>query len=153
MCTTPVKTGVGYPQLSAIMDCHQVAKRAGGYIISDGGIKVPGDIAKAFGAGADFVMLGSMFAAHFECNGEIITDLDGKSFMRFYGMSSTKAMIKNYGGVNSYRTDEGRIELIPFKGDLRDTIKDIFGSLRSTCTYVGAENIEELHKKVSFVVV
>jgi GMP reductase len=153
VCTTTTKTGIGCPQLSAVLECSVAAKLAGGHIISDGGIKVPGDIAKAIGAGADFVMLGSMLAGHLECNGEIITDNDGKSFMKFYGMSSRKAMMKHFGGVNSYRTEEGRIELIPFKGPVKDTIKDIFGSLRSTCTYVGVDNLGELYNNTQFIIV
>jgi GMP reductase len=152
VCTTSVKTGVGYPQLSVILECKEAAKSCGGYIISDGGIKNPGDIAKAFSAGADFVMLGSMLAGHVECNGKIITD-NGEMYMKFYGMSSKKAMIKYSGGVSDYRTDEGKSTLIKFKGPLEHTIKDILGSLRSTCSYVGSKNLQELYNNTMFIVI
>lgn len=152
VCTTTDKTGVGYPQLSALLDCKEAAENAGGYIISDGGIKSPSDIAKAFVAGADFVMLGSILSGHTECDGEIIYREDG-SFMEFYGMSSTKAMNKHNGGVKNYRTGEGKCVLVPFKGPVRDTIQDIYGSLRSTCTYVNATSLDELYYKGDFILI
>jgi len=152
VCTTSTKTGVGYPQLSSILECKEAANSAGGYIMSDGGIKDPGDIAKAFGAGADFVMLGSMLAAHLECDGKIILE-NGDVYMKFHGMSSSDAMKKHSGGVSDYLTAEGKTTLIKFKGPLKDTIKDILGSLRSTCTYVGAENLRDLYNNVEFIVI
>ena len=152
VCTTTSKTGIGYPQFSAVLECADAAKSNGGHIISDGGIKVPSDIAKALSAGADFVMLGSMLAGHFECNGKIISK-DGYQYMVFYGMSSAQAMKKHSGGINSYRATEGKEILIPIKGNVEETLQDIFGSLRSTCTYVGAENLTELYNNTKFIVV
>jgi len=152
VCTTSVKTGIGYPQLSVILDSCEAAKNAGGYIISDGGIKVPGDISKAFAAGADFVMLGSILSGHQECDGELIYQ-NGSHFMKFHGMSSRDAMIKHCGEVNNYRTDEGKTILVPYKGDVKHTINDIFGSLRSTCTYINAGDISEIYENSTFIVV
>jgi GMP reductase len=152
VCTTSTKTGIGCPQLSVILDSYEAAKNAGGYIISDGGIKVPGDIAKAFAAGADFVMLGSILSGHFECDGQIIQKEDGL-YMKFYGMSSRDAMIKHFGSINSYRTDEGKTILVPIKGQVKDTISDIFGSLRSTCTYINADSISQIYENSTFIIV
>lgn len=150
VCTTRVKTGVGYPQLSAIIECADAAHGIGGQIICDGGCTTPGDIAKAFGAGADFVMLGGMFAGHTESGGEII-ERDGKKFKLFYGMSSVTAMKKHAGGVAEYRASEGKTVEVPFKGDVEDTIQDILGGVRSTCTYVGASKLKELTKRTTFI--
>ncbi|GJM06736.1 MAG: GMP reductase [marine bacterium B5-7] len=150
VCTTRKKTGVGYPQLSAIIECADAAHGLGGHVCADGGCTVPGDIAKAFAAGADFVMLGGMFAGHDECNGEII-DVNGKSFKRFYGMSSTEAMEKHHGKVADYRSSEGRSIDMPYRGPVEDTVLDILGGLRSTCTYVGASRLKELSKRTTFV--
>jgi GMP reductase len=150
VCTTRVKTGVGYPQLSAIIECADAAHGLGGQIISDGGCSSPGDIAKAFGAGADFVMLGGMLAGHTESGGELI-ERDGKPFKQFYGMSSTTAMEKHVGGVAEYRASEGKVVEVPFKGDVETTINDILGGLRSTCTYVGAQRLKELTKRTTFI--
>jgi len=150
VCTTRVKTGVGYPQLSAIIECADAAHGLGGQIISDGGCKVPGDVAKAFGANADFVMLGGMLAGHKESGGEIIEE-NGKKFKAFYGMSSETAMNKHSGGVANYRASEGKTVKIPFKGNVENTIIDILGGLRSTCTYVGARRLKELTKRTTFI--
>jgi GMP reductase len=150
VCTTRVKTGVGYPQLSAIIECADAAHGLGGQIISDGGCTTPGDIAKAFGAGADFVMLGGMLAGHNESGGEIM-ELNGKKFKQFYGMSSETAMQKHVGGVAEYRASEGKTVQVPFKGDVENTIQDILGGLRSTCTYVGASRLKELTKRTTFI--
>lgn len=150
VCTTRVKTGVGYPQLSAIIECADAAHGLGGQIISDGGCTTPGDIAKAFGAGADFVMLGGMLAGHDESGGELI-EIDGKSFSRFYGMSSSTAMGKYVGGVAEYRASEGKTVQVPYRGKVEDTLQDILGGLRSTCTYVGASRLKELTKRTTFI--
>lgn len=150
VCTTRVKTGVGYPQLSAVIECADAAHGLGGQIISDGGCKVPGDIAKAFGAGADFVMLGGMLAGHDESGGEMI-EVDGKWYRQFYGMSSKTAMTKYAGGVANYRTSEGKTVKILYKGSVEGTVLDILGSLRSTCTYVGARRLKELTKRTTFI--
>jgi GMP reductase len=150
VCTTRVKTGVGYPQLSAVIECADAAHGLGGQIISDGGCKIPGDIAKAFGGGADFVMLGGMLAGHDESGGETITE-DGKQFKSFYGMSSETAMNKHAGGIAEYRASEGKTVKIPYRGAVNTTIQDILGSLRSTCTYVGARRLKELTKRTTFI--
>lgn len=150
VCTTRIKTGVGYPQLSAIIECADAAHGLGGHIISDGGCKIPGDVAKAFGGGADFVMLGGMFAGHDESGGELITE-NGKTFRLFYGMSSQTAMDKHSGGVAEYRASEGKTVKVPYKGPVADTVKDILGGVRSTCTYVGASKLKELSKRTTFI--
>lgn len=150
VCTTRVKTGVGYPQLSAIIECADAAHGLGGQIIGDGGCKVPGDVAKAFGGGADFVMLGGMFAGHDESGGELITE-NGKTFRLFYGMSSQTAMDKHSGGVAEYRASEGKTVKVPYKGPVSETVKDILGGVRSTCTYVGASKLKELSKRTTFI--
>ena len=150
VCTTRIKTGVGYPQLSAIIECADAAHGLGGHIISDGGCKIPGDVAKAFGGGADFVMLGGMFAGHDESGGEIIEE-NGKKFRLFYGMSSQTAMDKHSGGVAEYRASEGKTVKVPYKGPVADTVKDILGGVRSTCTYVGASELRELSKRTTFI--
>lgn len=150
VCTTRVKTGVGYPQLSAIIECADAAHGLGGHIIGDGGCKVPGDVAKAFGGGADFVMLGGMLAGHDESGGEMV-DENGKKYKLFYGMSSKTAMDKHSGGVAEYRSSEGKTVKVPYKGKVEETVKDILGGVRSTCTYVGAAKLKELSKRTTFI--
>ena len=150
VCTTRVKTGVGYPQLSAEIECADAAHGLGGQIVSDGGCSVPGDIAKAFGGGADFVMLGGMLAAHDECEGTLVEE-QGEQFMLFYGMSSESAMKRHVGGVAQYRAAEGKTVRLPLRGPVAETVKDILGGLRSACTYVGAERLKELTKRTTFI--
>ncbi|OUR91831.1 GMP reductase [Flavobacteriales bacterium 34_180_T64] len=150
VCTTRIKTGVGYPQLSAIIECADAAHGLGGQIISDGGCVTPGDVAKAFGAGADFVMLGGMLAGHDESGGELV-ERNGEPFKQFYGMSSTTAMEKHVGGVAEYRASEGKVVEVPYRGQVITTIQDILGGLRSTCTYVGAQRLKELTKRTTFI--
>ena len=150
VCTTRIKTGVGYPQLSAIIECADAAHGLGGHIISDGGCKIPGDVVKAFGGGADFVMLGGMFAGHDESGGEIVEE-NGKKFRLFYGMSSQTAMDKHSGGVAEYRASEGKTVKVNYKGAVSETVKDILGGVRSTCTYVGASQLRELSKRTTFI--
>ncbi|XP_039594097.1 GMP reductase 1 isoform X2 [Erpetoichthys calabaricus] len=150
VCTTRIKTGVGYPQLSAVIECADSAHGLKGHIISDGGCCCPGDVAKAFGAGADFVMLGGMLAGHDQSAGEVI-EKNGKKVKLFYGMSSDTAMKKYVGGVAEYRASEGRTVEVPYKGDVEDTIRDILGGLRSTCTYVGAAKLKELSRRTTFI--
>lgn len=150
VCTTRVKTGVGYPQLSAIIECADAAHGLGGQIVSDGGCKIPGDIAKAFGGGADFVMLGGMLAGHTESGGETV-EINGEKYKKFYGMSSETAMNKHVGGVANYRASEGKTVKIPYRGTVENTVQDILGSLRSTCTYVGANRLKELTKRTTFI--
>ena len=146
VCTTRKITGVGFPQLSATIECADAAHGLGGHIITDGGCQVPGDIAKSFGAGADFVMLGGMFAGHDECEGEVE---NGK--MSFYGMSSEDAQLKHYGKKASHRASEGKKVYILHKGSVRTTVEEILGGLRSACTYAGAKTLKDLPKCTTFV--
>jgi GMP reductase len=172
VCTTRIKTGVGYPQLSAIIECADAAHGLGGHIIADGGCSSSGDVAKAFGAGADFVMLGGMLAGHDEGGGDVITKhyetteleyevidhltkhkhkTEQKQFVKFYGMSSKAANDKHFGGLKEYRSSEGREVLVPYRGKVKDTVQDILGGLRSTCTYAGAKRLKQLSKCTTFV--
>lgn len=151
VCTTRMKTGVGMPQLSAILECADAAHGVGGHIISDGGITCPGDMAKAFGAGADFVMMGGQFAGHDQNPGELIEEANGKKFKMFYGMSSDKAQEIHFGKMNTYRSSEGRVLKIPYKGDLNATVLDFLGGLRSACTYINASCIKHMPKCTTFV--
>ena len=168
VCTTRIKTGVGYPQLSAIMECADAAHGLGGHIIADGGCSSSGDVAKAFGGGADFVMLGGMLAGHDEGGGEIIektyiTNEQApatsagigkkvqKQFVQFYGMSSDTANKKHFGGLKDYRSSEGRTVSIPYKGEVANTVQDILGGIRSACTYAGARKLKDLSKCTTFV--
>lgn len=178
VCTTRLVTGVGYPQLSAIIECADAAHGLGGHIIADGGCTCPGDVAKAFAAGADFVMLGSLLSGTNQGGGEIVTRLyetdelqarqrtlaDGqtewtwtgrkvqeKKFVQFYGMSSDTANNKHFGGLKDYRSSEGRTVLVPYKGEVLETVQDILGGLRSTCTYAGAKTLKQLSKCTTFV--
>lgn len=151
-CTTRKIAGVGYPQLSAIMECADAAHGLNGHILADGGCTCPGDVAKAFGANSDFVMLGGMLAGHDECDGEIYYDeWEGNHTMTFYGMSSETAMEKHYGEVASHRASEGKTVCVDYKGSVEKTIQEILGGLRSACTYVGARTIKQLPKCTTFV--
>jgi GMP reductase len=165
VCTTRIQTGVGYPQLSAVIECADAAHGLGGHIIADGGCTTPGDVAKAFAAGADFVMLGGMLAGHDEGGGELVnrwykkdyTGADGKpivevkQFVQFYGMSSKSANDKHFGGLKDYRSSEGRTVLVPYRGSAAATVQEILGGVRSTCTYVGANTIKQLPKCATFI--
>ena len=146
VCTTRIKTGVGYPQLSAVMECADAAHGLDGHIIADGGCNNSGDIAKAFAGGADFVMIGGMLAGHDECDGEI---KDGK--MKFYGMSSNTAMDRHKVSHREYRGEEGKTVEVDYKGPVEDTIVDILSGVRSACTYVGAKKLKTLSKCSTFV--
>ena len=151
VCTTRKMTGIGYPQLSATIECADAAHGLGGHIITDGGCTVVGDIAKAFGAGADFVMLGGMLAGHKECEGELLGNLNEEGVMEFYGMSSEEAQIKYYGEKESYKASEGKKVQVPYRGNVKDTMDEILGGLRSACTYAGAKTIKSLPKCTTFV--
>tara|TARA_B100000035_G_scaffold3716_1_gene3304 strand:+ start:1945 stop:3078 length:1134 start_codon:yes stop_codon:yes gene_type:complete len=164
VCTTRIQTGVGYPQLSAVIECADAAHGLGGHIIADGGCTTPGDVAKAFAAGADFVMLGGMLAGHNEGGGDIITkkyftdEMDGdsrvikeKKFVQFYGMSSESANDKHFGGLKEYRSSEGRTVLVPYRGPVARTVQDILGGVRSACTYTGALKLKQLSKCATFI--
>jgi GMP reductase len=149
-CLTRVKAGIGYPQLSAVIECADAAHGLNGYICSDGGCTVPGDIVKAFAGGADYVMLGGMLAGHDETDCET-KEIDGNKFMKFYGMSSEEAMSRYSGGVAEYKTSEGKCVWIPYKGPVDKTVQDILGGLRSACTYVGAIKLKNLSKCTTFI--
>ncbi len=151
-CTTRLKTGVGIPQLSAVLECSDAAHGLGGCIIADGGITCPGDVSKAFGACADFVMMGGQFAGHDQNPGDVVEcEQTGKKMKRFYGMSSKRAMETHYGKMEKYRSSEGRELTIPYKGDLNNTVLDFLGGIRSTCTYIGATSIKNMGKCTTFV--
>ena len=150
VCTTRIQTGVGYPQLSAVIECADAAHGLGGHIIADGGCTGPGDVAKAFAGGADFVMLGGMLAGHDEGNGKIIK-VNGEKYIEFYGSSSEVANKKHYGGLSSYRSSEGRKVRVKYRGKINDTILNILGGVRSSCTYVGAPSLKQLSKCTTFV--
>ena len=150
VCTTRNMTGVGYPQLSAVIECADAAHGLDGRICADGGCSAPGDIAKAFGGGADFVMLGGMLAGHEECAGEVV-EQNGERYQRFYGMSSRTAMEKYAGGVADYRAAEGKEVLVKIRGPLANTVQEILGGVRSACTYVGARTLKEFTKRTTFV--
>ena len=172
VCTTRIQTGVGYPQLSAVIECADAAHGLGGHIIADGGCTCPGDVAKAFAAGADFVMLGGMLAGHDQGGGEVVTKyyqtgevireddgdqttwkdwIERKQFVQFYGMSSDAANTKHFGGLKDYRSSEGREVLVPYRGDVAATVQDLLGGIRSTCTYAGAQRLKHLMRCTTFV--
>lgn len=169
VCTTRIQTGVGYPQLSSVIECADAAHGLNGHIIADGGCTCPGDVAKAFAGGADFVMLGGMFAGHTQGGGNIVKKyfhhqgemeqtetgfrpkITEKEFVQFYGMSSTEAMKKHHGGVANYRSSEGRVVEVPYRGDVDVTVLDLLGGIRSTCTYVGASNLKYLSKCATLI--
>ncbi len=156
-CTTRLKTGVGVPQLSAVLDCSDAAHGLGGLIIADGGITCPGDVSKAFGGCADFVMMGGQFAGHDQNPGKVIEKIvpghpnELKKYKCFYGMSSKQAMETHYGKMEKYRSSEGRELTIPYKGDLNNTVLDYLGGIRSTCTYIGATSVKNMGKCTTFV--
>ena len=151
VCTTRKVAGVGYPQLSAISECADAAHGLLGHVMADGGCSSPGDVAKAFAAGADFVMLGGMLAGHDESGGELVEDKNGKMFKSFYGMSSAKAMESHYGEVAKHRAPEGKEVRVPYRGSLEGTVQSILGGVRSACSYVGARRIKDLPKCATFI--
>ena len=172
-CTTRIQTGIGMPQLSCVLECveecqaynqgcfiiydeydHPKLKKS--FVLSDGGITCPGDLVKAFGAGADFVMIGGAFAGHDENPGEIIcNEKSGDLHKLFYGMSSSYAMKNNYAANNNtnYRSSEGRELKVPYKGALKDTVEDYLGGLRSACTYTNSATLQELASNTKFIIV
>ena len=146
VCTTRTMTGVGVPQLSGIIECADAANGIGGHIIADGGCVFPGDVSKAFGAGAHFVMLGGMLAGHDESEGKVV---NGK--IQFYGMSSNAAMAVHGTRKDGYRGAEGKVVELPHKGPVDATVVEILGGLRSTATYIGAKRIKDMPKCTTFV--
>ena len=151
VCTTRSVAGVGYPQLSSISECADAAHGLGGHVMADGGCKYPGDVSKAFGAGADYVMLGGMFAGHKESGGELVTDEEGVQYKDFYGMSSTKAQQTYYGDLAEHRAPEGKKVRLRYKGELDRTVQSILGGMRSACSYVGAKKLKDLPKSTTFI--
>ena len=151
VCTTRSVAGVGYPQLSSISECSDAAHGLGGHVMADGGCKYPGDVSKAFGAGADYVMLGGMFAGHKESGGELVTGDDGEQYKDFYGMSSTKAQQTYYGDLAEHRAAEGKKVRLKYKGELDGTVQGILGGMRSACSYVGAKKLKDLPKSTTFI--
>lgn len=170
-CLTRRQTGCGRPQFSALVECSDAAHQVGGMVCCDGGITCPGDLGKAFGAGSDFIMIGSLFAGTDEADGEIITKwinngeydrflydigykfephLEEKKFKQFYGMSSTLAQEKFGNGKPSYRASEGRVTLMPYVGSIDGVIEELLGGLRSTMTYIGAKNLKDIPKQSVF---
>jgi len=146
VCTTRTMAGVGVPQFSAVMECADAANGVGGHIMADGGCNMPGDIAKAFGGGAHFVMLGGMLAGHNESEVEV---KNGKR--EFYGMSSDRAREVHGKRKDGYRGNEGRAVILPDRGPVKETIEDILGGVRSSCTYIGARRLKDIPKCASFV--
>ena len=146
VCTTRLMTGVGYPQLSSVIECADAAHGLNGFICSDGGCKTPGDIAKAIGGGADIVMLGGMLAGTEECEGEWT-----KEGLKFHGMSSKEAQELHYDGVPDYATAEGKCNMVLNKGPVEEVVKSVLGGLRSACTYVGAPRLKDFSKCCSFI--
>ncbi len=151
VCTTRRMTGVGYPQLSAIIECADAAHGNKGHICADGGCRTPGDIAKAFGAGADFVMLGGMLAGTEECDGEWTSDNGAKKSLKFYGMSSREAQEKHHEGVKDYVAAEGKCVEVAYQGPVKTVLQEVLGGLRSACAYVGADRLKDLPKCCTFV--
>lgn len=151
VCTTRIKAGVGYPQLSAIIECADAAHGLRGHVCADGGCRTAGDVVKAFAAGADFVMLGGMLAGHDECEAEWVEEKGQRVGMKFYGMSSTTALDKHAGGKKEYRACEGKEVVVPYKGSVAETIQEITGGIRSACAYVGAARLKDLSKCATFV--
>ena len=161
VCETRIKTGIDFPQFSAVLECARAAHEDGGRIVADGGCTTPGDVAKALAAGADFVMLGGMFAGHKEGGGRIVDRffsgeevteggelvIEKHQYVEFYGMSSKTANDKHFGGLKDYRSSEGRTVLLRLKPSLSDSIHDLLGGLRSACSYVGAESPERNQSK------
>jgi len=152
VCTTRRTTGVGYPQLSAIIECADAAHGLRGHVCADGGCRYPGDVVKAFAAGADFVMLGGMLAGHDECEGEWVEEDGRRVALKFYGMSSLEALDKYAGGRKDYRASEGRAVSVPYRGPVKETVQEITGGIRSACAYVGATRLKDLSKCTTFVI-
>lgn len=151
VCTTRRVTGVGYPQLSAIMECADAAHGVKGHICGDGGLTCPGDFAKGFAAGADFLMVGSMLAGTDESECEVEVDDNGHSVVTHYGMASSTARELHFNNENSQTTAEGKVVQLPYKGSVKPIVEEILGGLRSACTYVGAATLKDLPKCATFL--
>lgn len=151
VCETRKKTGVGYPQLSLCLEVADAIHGLGGLFMSDGGITCPGDMCKAFGAGSDFVMIGSQFAGTDEGGGKIEIDSNGNSNTIFYGMSSETAQEAHGSSLKEYRASEGRTIKIPYRGSIKPILQDYLGGLRSCLTYTGSKTLKELPKRTTFI--
>jgi GMP reductase len=154
-CTTRRMTGVGYPQLSAVIECadaaHGISNNMGvGLVIADGGCIYPSDVAKAFCGGSDFVMSGKLFSGFDQSGGKLVKK-GGKKFKEYFGSSSNKALMEFYGKKEAHRASEGRYILMPYKGDLSIFLQDLMGSLRSTGTYIGARTLKEFSRRATFI--
>lgn len=164
VCLTRLKTGVGRPQMSTLIEVADACHQRGCYVLCDGGVNSAGDVCKAFGAGADFIISGSLFAGCDEATGDIIEkqylldelDEDGasvivtKKFKQYYGMSSHLAQAKHFGGVRQYSASEGREKLIPYVGPLDGVLSDIDGGLKSCCAYIGCTKMKNFSRHTTF---
>jgi len=157
MCTTRMMTGVGRPQFSAVLECAAAARELGGHVWADGGIRHPRDVALALVAGASNVMIGSWFAGTYESPGDLMRDRDDQPFKESYGMASKRAVVARSGAESPFDRarkalfEEGistsRMGLDPDRGGVEDLLDHITSGVRSTCTYVGASTLEELHER------
>jgi len=157
MCTTRMMTGVGRPQFSAVLECASAAEELGGHVWADGGIRHPRDVALALAAGASNVMIGSWFAGTYESPGDLMRDRDDQPYKESYGMASKRAVVARTGAETAFDRarkalfEEGistaRMGLDPDRGGVEDLIDHITSGVRSTCTYVGASNLAELHER------
>jgi IMP dehydrogenase len=145
MCLTRTQTGCGIPTLATMIDCINVDEP----VILDGGLRTPGDIAKAIAAGADLVMIGNMLAGTTETPGDLSVS-EGK-FTKSYRGSASLESYAAQGKAAAWRTHEGESTTVPHKGPVKNVLQDIEGGLRSACTYVGAKNLNELAWKAEFV--
>ena len=158
MCTTRMMTGVGRPQFSAVVECSLAARELGGHVWADGGVRHPRDVALALAAGASNVMIGSWFAGTYESPGDLLTDREGRVYKESFGMASKRAVAARTAGDGAFDRarkalfEEGisssKMELDPVRGGVEDLLDHITSGVRSTCTYVGAANLAELHEKV-----
>ncbi|WP_156690115.1 GuaB1 family IMP dehydrogenase-related protein [Mycobacterium sp. Marseille-P9652] len=157
MCTTRMMTGVGRPQFSAVLECATAARELGGHVWADGGVRHPRDVALALAAGASNVMIGSWFAGTYESPGDLMRDRDNRPFKESYGMASKRAVVARAGAETAFDRarkalfEEGistsRMDLDPDRGGVEDLLDHITAGVRSTCTYVGASTLSELHER------
>ncbi|BCI81290.1 GuaB1 family IMP dehydrogenase-related protein [Mycobacterium sp. SMC-18] len=158
MCTTRMMTGVGRPQFSAVVECAAAAKELGGHVWADGGVRHPRDVALALAAGASNVMIGSWFAGTYESPGDLLMDREGRVYKESFGMASKRAVAARTASDGAFDRarkalfEEGisssKMALDPVRGGVEDLLDHITSGVRSTCTYVGAANLAELHEKV-----
>jgi IMP dehydrogenase len=157
MCTTRMMTGVGRPQLSAVVECAAEARRLGRHIWADGGVRHPRDVALALAAGASNVMVGSWFAGTHESPGDVQRDSDGRAYKESFGMASARAVSARTTEDDSFEQarkalfEEGistaRMYLDPLRPGVEDLLDSIVAGVRSSCTYAGARTLEDLHER------